>query len=207
MTSEKKQCPYCGELIASSAKKCRFCGAWLNEEQQVPCPCCGELISSLSQKCEYCGEYVNQQNKYPSSTSNFSQDSTLYQIQNMQKISNTLWKVFSVLMIVVGFISVVFSGNADFRSGFGEEQVEIIIQGVFLIALGVYNLIQIPNELPEKIVKQDKYVIEYYKDITSFVVAGVINLLLCFIGVFLIGFDLYIRHVVMKNEHLFERDF
>jgi len=26
---KKKECPFCGEMIATSAKKCRFCGEWL----------------------------------------------------------------------------------------------------------------------------------------------------------------------------------
>ena len=30
----RKNCPYCGEDIAFTAKKCRFCGEWLSEEAQ-----------------------------------------------------------------------------------------------------------------------------------------------------------------------------
>ena len=31
---DRKNCPYCGEEIAASAKKCRFCGEWLEDPQQ-----------------------------------------------------------------------------------------------------------------------------------------------------------------------------
>jgi len=31
---DHKNCPYCGEEIAATAKKCRFCGEWLEEPQQ-----------------------------------------------------------------------------------------------------------------------------------------------------------------------------
>lgn len=32
MEQDEKQCPYCGETIKKNAKKCRFCGRWLDDE-------------------------------------------------------------------------------------------------------------------------------------------------------------------------------
>lgn len=54
---EKKQCPYCGEYIAISAQKCRFCGKWLNEQMQI-CPYCKEKIPASAKKCSHCGSVV-----------------------------------------------------------------------------------------------------------------------------------------------------
>lgn len=32
---EKKHCPYCGEEIMATAKKCHHCGEWLNDDNLV----------------------------------------------------------------------------------------------------------------------------------------------------------------------------
>ena len=38
MSEEKKtkECPYCGEEILATAKKCKHCGAWLEEHKENP---------------------------------------------------------------------------------------------------------------------------------------------------------------------------
>lgn len=32
--NDMKQCPKCGQMIRQTAKKCRYCGEWLNEENK-----------------------------------------------------------------------------------------------------------------------------------------------------------------------------
>jgi len=34
VADDTKQCPKCGQMIKKTAKKCRFCGEWLNEENK-----------------------------------------------------------------------------------------------------------------------------------------------------------------------------
>lgn len=57
-----KQCPFCGEDILATAKKCKHCGEWLNDETAVVekkmmnCPFCGEEIEEGLKSCPQCKE-------------------------------------------------------------------------------------------------------------------------------------------------------
>lgn len=50
-----KSCPYCGEEILISAKKCKHCGKWLEKQ----CPQCGEWVNAEAKKCRYCGYWFD----------------------------------------------------------------------------------------------------------------------------------------------------
>ena len=47
---ETKTCPFCGQEILATAKKCKHCGKWLEME----CPYCAENIPANSKICPQC---------------------------------------------------------------------------------------------------------------------------------------------------------
>lgn len=58
---ETKPCPYCGEPIQKVARKCKWCGEWLDEDNHpsqsyITCPACGEQIPEGSKICPLCKE-------------------------------------------------------------------------------------------------------------------------------------------------------
>lgn len=53
--NETKSCPYCGEEILATAKKCKHCGKWLEQK----CPQCGEWVKAEAKKCRYCGYWLD----------------------------------------------------------------------------------------------------------------------------------------------------
>lgn len=57
---ETKHCPYCGAEINARAKKCKFCGKWIEKQ----CPYCGEWIASEAKKCKHCGSWLSEYAKY-----------------------------------------------------------------------------------------------------------------------------------------------
>jgi len=60
MEQGKKNCPYCGEEIMYTAKKCKHCGQWLIKE----CPHCHNWIKATARKCKYCKQWIDKNNEY-----------------------------------------------------------------------------------------------------------------------------------------------
>lgn len=72
MDNDTKKCPFCGEEIKITAKKCKHCKEFLPEIQSTAstktCPYCGGEVAPTAKKCKHCGEWlVEEEVKRPSS--------------------------------------------------------------------------------------------------------------------------------------------
>ena len=194
---ETKQCPYCGETINSNAKKCKHCGEWLEEKVQeepttIKCPYCGEEILSTAIKCKHCGELLK---------TTVTPNETIKKIASLQKISAILWIIISVIMILSG-IGTLATAEEFHIDG-------LTIEGWIYIIVGIWNIIAwLGNKtLAEKTLNLSKEIPKHYDNLSSFIIMIFVNLIIAwYIGVALIGFDLYIRKLVMDNKQLFIKD-
>lgn len=197
-----KHCPYCGEEIKATAKKCKHCGEFLEEipaeepDTKIICPYCGEEILSTALKCKHCGEYIR----------TVKTDTDIEKLANLQKTSNILWIVLSVIMILSGI------GYFDMQEELGNNNIlgiadELMATGWAYIIIGIWNIITTCalNDLPNKILNKRSDVISHYDNIVPTIVAIFVNIIVgWYIGVALCGFDLYIRKLVLDKKELFK---
>ena len=142
-------------------------------EEYKKCPYCQEYIKINAQKCKHCGEWLIQREN-----SVLSQNETLKKIANFQQISNIIWLVIAILQII----------------------------SIICIIAGIWNLIAVKTRWnqPKRILERDVFLPSEYESITGLIIILVVNLLLGgVLGVVLVGFDFYIRGLVLDNKNLF----
>ena len=174
-----------------------------------PCPYCGEQILAVAIKCKHCGEFLNQE-KHKLEIASVEQNEA-NKIAELQKISNILWLIISVLMILNGLS---FFGLQEDVSNFtgGQDYFGMIsnctINGWSYIIIGGWNIIALQSyrAYPDLIRERSKEIPSLFENMTQLIVIAFINLVIgWYIGLALIAFDFYIRKRVIDNMDIFNR--
>ncbi len=98
---DTKPCPYCGEPIQKVARKCKWCGEWLDQENHsssvvyTTCPTCGEQIPADSKICPLCKEPIAESKSIPPVTPKTS----VRTVSKMNKLP--LYILGGVLVVVI----------------------------------------------------------------------------------------------------------
>jgi len=139
------------------------------------CPFCGEEINIAAKKCRYCNEWLER-----NEVSSYSNDDLMIKkIADYERTATILWLILAILQIVF----------------------------VISIIAGIWNIIAVMSrwDMSEKIKKRIFTIPKEYKnEVSGLIIMGVVNLLLGgIIGVALVGFEFYIRNLVLENKRLF----
>lgn len=126
-----RNCKYCGGEVSDTAKKCKHCGEWLNEENEQTevnkpniktCEYCGGDVPFTAKKCIHCGENFIEEHQQKSLNKNA-------QIKNDSNNNKALILIVCITLVVflVIIILIIFNKSGVFDN-LNSNAIEKIIK-------------------------------------------------------------------------------
>ena len=124
-----KHCPFCGEEILSTAKKCKHCGEWLPEQNEKKkdeqsgnslfCPICAEPINKGTKVCPYCHEVLVEEEIQVVQSAPVTQNISISDLENT---ASNVQDDNSRSFFAYYFVDVFFKHYADFKGSINRKQ-------------------------------------------------------------------------------------